>query len=583
MTTRRSILKTLPAGGLLALGTPAAAKAAIPSDADSLSSELRDPIERYMEDHATLNRYFTARRSPARRARMKRFHSDWTARLERIDFDPLSQDARVDYILFRNHLNHALRQIDLDEKADAETAPLIPFSAAILSLEDARLRMEPIDSAKTAAALADLKKQIGTTQKQVEAQMKGPRKPVKAVANSAAGETDDLRKTLEHWFGFYNGYDPVFTWWAAEPYKELDKALGEYASFLRETVVGMKPDDKTTIIGRPIGREALLADIAYQMIPYTPEQLIELANRELAWCEAQMKRASNEMGSGDDWRKALEKVKTMHVEPGKQPAMIRDLALEAIAFVEKRDLVTIPPLAKDSWRMEMMTPRQQLVNPFFTGGERLTVSYPTDTMTEEQKLMSMRGNNIPFSRATVFHEVIPGHHLQLFMADRYRPYRQLFDTPFLVEGWALYWELYFWDLGFGQTPEERVGMLFWRSHRCARIIFSLGFHLGQMTPEQCIDLLVDRIGHERENAAAEVRRSFNGSYSPLYQCAYLLGGLQIRALHREIVGSGKMTNRAFHDAVLKENSIPIEMIRAGLRNERLSRDYSSNWKFYDAF
>ncbi|MGH9647927.1 MAG: DUF885 family protein, partial [Bryobacteraceae bacterium] len=98
----------------------------------------------------------------------------------------------------------------------------------------------------------------------------------------------------------------------------------------------------------------------------------------------------------------------------------------------------------------------------------------------------------------------------------------------------------------------------------------------------CIDLLVNRIGHERENAAAEVRRSFNGSYSPLYQCAYLLGGLQIRALHREMVGSGKMTNRAFHDAVLKENSIPIEMIRAGLINQRLSRDYSSNWKFYGA-
>jgi hypothetical protein len=57
-------------------------------------------------------------------------------------------------------------------------------------------------------------------------------------------------------------------------------------------------------------------------------------------------------------------------------------------------------------------------------------------MTEEQKLMSMRGNNIHFARATVFHEVIPGHFLQLFMADRYRRYRRMFDTPFSVEGWA---------------------------------------------------------------------------------------------------------------------------------------------------
>ena len=61
----------------------------------------------------------------------------------------------------------------------------------------------------------------------------------------------------------------------------------------------------------------------------------------------------------------------------------------------------------------------------------------------------------------------------------------------------------------------------------------------------------------------------------------MLGGLQIRALHKELVDSGKMTNRAFHDAILKENSIPIEMIRASLTKQSLARDYSAAWKFYD--
>jgi uncharacterized protein (DUF885 family) len=123
-------------------------------------------------------------------------------------------------------------------------------------------------------------------------------------------------------------------------------------------------------------------------------------------------------------------------------------------------------------------------------------------------------------------------------------------------------------------------MLFWRMHRAARIVFSLGFHLGQMTPEEAIDYLVARVGHERDNATAEVRRSFGGNDGPLYQAAYLLGGLQIRALHRELVGSGKMSNRAFHDAVLKENRIPIEMVRASLTGQKLSKDFQSSWKFY---
>ena len=59
-----------------------------------------------------------------------------------------------------------------------------------------------------------------------------------------------------------------------------------------------------------------------------------------------------------------------------------------------------------------MTPERQLVNPFSTGGDLITVSYPTSGMSHEQKLMSSRGNNPHFSRATVFHELIPCHQLQ---------------------------------------------------------------------------------------------------------------------------------------------------------------------------
>jgi uncharacterized protein (DUF885 family) len=101
-----------------------------------------------------------------------------------------------------------------------------------------------------------------------------------------------------------------------------------------------------------------------------------------------------------------------------------------------------------------------------------------------------------------------------------------------------------------------------------------------MTPQECIDLLINRVGHEPENATAEVRRSFAGNYGPLYQAAYLLGGLQIYSLHKELVDSGRMTDRAFHDAILKENRIPIEMARAILTKQNLTRDFKSNWKFY---
>jgi hypothetical protein len=514
--------------------------------------------------------------------------------------------------------------LELQSKSLAEIAPLLPFAQTIIDLAEARRRMEKIDPAKVAATLDAMNKQIEATRRGIEAGLRSePGRIKKTVANRAVNEINSLRNALRAWFGYYNGYDPLFTWWADAPYKAVDQSLSDYAAFLSERVVGLRrvesasmlaearpgaglsggfgggrgggfggggpraglgarPGDSSDIIGDPIGREALMVELAAEMIPYTPEELIAIGWKELAWCENEMKKASRELGFGDDWRKALEHVKNKYVEPGKQPEMIRDLAYEAIEYVEKNDLVTVPPLARESWRMEMMSPERQLVSPFFLGGEVIQVSYPTNTMAHEQKMMSMRGNNPHFSRATAHHELIPGHHLQGFMTQRYKPYRSLFSTPFWGEGWALYWELLLWDLKFPRTPEDRIGFLFWRSHRCARIIFSLSFHMEKMTPQECIDLLVNRIGHEVDNATAEVRRSFAGGYGPLYQAAYLLGGLQIYSLHKELVDSGKMTNRAFHDAILKENRIPIEMARALLTKQKLTRDYKSNWKFYGA-
>jgi uncharacterized protein (DUF885 family) len=269
----------------------------------------------------------------------------------------------------------------------------------------------------------------------------------------------------------------MFTWWAERPFAALDSALTKYAAFLKTNYQNTSvKDDGSGIIGKPIGRDAIIKSLQTEFIPYTPEELIALAQKQFEWCDKEMLKASNEMGFGNDWKAAMEKVKNTYVPPGEQPALITRLAEEAIAFLEKNDLVTIPPLAKETWRMGMMSPEAQKVNPFFLGGEEILISYPTNTMEHRQKMMSMRGNNPHFSRATVQHELIPGHHLQQFMQSRYKSYRAVFDTPFWIEGWALYWEMNLWDKGFAKSPEDRIGMLFWRMHRCARIIFSLSYH-----------------------------------------------------------------------------------------------------------
>lgn len=584
-------------GGVIVAGLICGTSFAAPRVATAGDRTMPVVIENFAADRMSLSRSYSIPISQAHFERFEKFYHDELGVLAAINFDQLSQPDRIDYLLLKNLIHSGLHRLAIRRKQAEQMQPLLPFLTTIESLVGHQRLRETPDGEKNAAALTEMVKQMASLQKQLDPKPNGapssnagekPQPEVAGqkpkidpvVANRAALATRQLSDDLRDWFNQYNGYDPTFSWWVAQPYKDADKALSGYIAFLKEKLVGIAPEDKTTVIGDPVGRDALMNELADNMIPYTPEELIAIAQTEYDWCTREMLKASRDMGFGDNWHAAVEKVKQMHVTPGEQPELIRKLVVEGSDFVKENKLVTVPPLADETWRMIMMTPERQLVNPFFTGGDEISVSYPTDTMTFEQREMSMRGNNIAFAHATAFHEMIPGHFLQFYMSARYKTYRQPFETPFWGEGNALWWEMLFWDKGFDKTPEERVGALVWRMHRSARVIFTMNFHMGKWTPQQCVQFLIDNVGFEPDNSTAEVRRSFDGSVSPLYQSAYLMGALQFRALHTELVNSRKMTDQEFHDAILQENAMPIEILRADLEGQKLTSDFQTSWKFY---
>jgi uncharacterized protein (DUF885 family) len=61
----------------------------------------------------------------------------------------------------------------------------------------------------------------------------------------------------------------------------------------------------------------------------------------------------------------------------------------------------------------------------------------------------------------------------------------------------------------------------------------------------------------------------------------MLGGMQFRSLYSELVESGQMTAREFHDTVMRGGRMPVEMVRARLTGEPLTRDYTAQWRFAD--
>ena len=540
------------------------------------SSELRELVERFKADKASLLQFYSVPGSTLQLRRLKEFYSAWQTKLAALPYEALGAEGRLDWHLLRLQLRYDLGLVARGEQRNVEMAPFMGFADDVAQLQETRREFDQVNSEQSAATLAKIRADIETARKSLEGDAP---KPGKTIAYRAASRLGELGKTLKNWFEFYDTFDPQFGWWNREPYKKAAAALDDYAKFLREKIVGAKTGEDEPIIGDPIGAEGLKLDLEHDMMPYNPDELIAVAEKEFAWCEAEWKKVAHDMGLGDDWKAALEKVKHDSVAPGDQPALIASMAYEATNFITQRNLVTVPPLSIDDWTMTMMSPERQKTNPFFLGGDRIIVSFPTDTMDQGEKRDSLRANNTHFCHATVFHELIPGHHLQGWYADRFNPHRDLYYTPFYVEGWALWWEFHLWDLGFHQTPEDRAGALFWRTHRCARIIFSLNFHLGKWTPQQCIDFLVEKVGHDRHTATGEVRRSFNGDYSPLYQVGYMMGAIQLRALYADLVQTGKMKERDFHDSILQGGIMPIEMVRAHVTGTKLPRDYQSSWKF----
>jgi hypothetical protein len=524
-------------------------------------------IRHFEGDLRSLERFYPIEWSEPRCARLAKFLSDEQKSLATMDMRT-DVDGKIDLELLQNFLVARQDEITLIRAQNEELKSWLPFMQEAVELEEARAATKPHDPESSAKILQKVTNEARESAAAfAKAAQSGQGKPSIAVSRRAAARLDSLRRILAGWYKEFDGFTPSFSWWCKKPYEDLSGVLANYAKDLRQRGAGFVEGQDAPLIGDPIGRDALVRQMKTELLDMTPEQMLDRAEKEAVYCHDELKKASREMGFGDDWKKALAKVKEAHVEPGEQPAAITKIENEAIDFVTSRHLVTVEPVIRETWNWTMTSTQDEKTWPYPTYGfYKVMVPYATADMDEATKEQVFRGNGTHFLHLVVPHELIPGHHLQGLMASKYASYRELFSTPFLIEGWAMYWEMRLGELGWQQTPEDRIGMLFWRLHRCARVIVSTKFHLGQMKPDAMVDYLMNEVGHEPEMAKAEVRRYLAGDYSPLYQCAYLMGALALHDLHDEIVVKGRMSEQLFHDTILKQGSIPVKLIGAKLRS-----------------
>ncbi len=170
--------------------------------------------------------------------------------------------------------------------------------------------------------------------------------------------------------------------------------------------------------------------------------------------------------------------------------------------------------------------------------------------------------------STAFHEVVPGHHLQIALANESaalpRIARLLFSSGF-SEGWALYAEQLADELGLYSSDADRLGMLNARAFRAVRMVVDSGMHALGWSRERALAFLLAHTALSEDQAAQEIDRYIAW---PGQAPSYLLGYQEIVALRREAereLGE-RFDLRGFHDAVLGDGSSTLPMLRERVRN-----------------
>jgi uncharacterized protein (DUF885 family) len=164
--------------------------------------------------------------------------------------------------------------------------------------------------------------------------------------------------------------------------------------------------------------------------------------------------------------------------------------------------------------------------------------------------------------ALAFHEGIPGHHLQISIAQEAKnnpDFRKYSFFTSYVEGWALYTETLASEMGLYKDTLDEVGRITMELWRACRLVVDTGIHAKGWSRRRAIDYFIANTALTRDNIVREIDRYF---VYPGQACAYLIGKIKILELRERAKTSlgARFDIRAYHDVVLENGALPLPVL-----------------------
>jgi uncharacterized protein (DUF885 family) len=342
------------------------------------------------------------------------------------------------------------------------------------------------------------------------------------------------------------------------------EAIEDYAGWLGDTVASGTDD---WALG-PERFAELVARRAFDGLDV--DAILAIGEEQLAEHKAARVAAARELDSSVDEATVVDRVKSDHPTSFDEALeAYRDAMFRARAHLIARGLVTVPPderlevIATPEY-MRTTIPFAAYFEPPKFDREPSGIYIVTPSVDDDPG--AMREHNRSSISNTSIHEAYPGHHLQLSVAVRHPSLsRLLANAPEFVEGWGMYSEQMMREHAFDDGPAFRLTLHTDAIWRACRIILDVRMHRGELSVDEALRFLVEHTSFEEPNARAEVYRY---TYTPTYQMSYLLGKVLILGLRedeRRRLGP-TFDLRAFHDALLRNGSIPISFHRRLLAN-----------------